>query len=132
MLVESHSAENSYSCRPTEIAFLVLGRMLCSWAHLPAMGYADAKSKRGAHLRLQSHGNTISSRAPPEQHGASLVVIQLTESLPASRLRLPAPERHRKEPCGDSAVPGVAPAPVGSRRTCLRPGTRMLSAALST
>lgn len=128
MLVESHSAESSYSRRHTEIAFLVLGRMLCSWAPSPAMGYADAKSKR----RLQSHGNAISSRASTEQHGASPVVIQLTQSLPASHLHLLAPERHRKEPCGDSAVPGAVPAPVGSGRTHPRPGRRMLSATLST
>ena len=131
MLVESHLAESSYSRRHTEIAFLVLGRMLRSRAPSPAMGYADARSKCGAHLRLQSHSNAI-SRAPAEQRGASLVVIQLTESLLASHLHLVAPERRRKEPCGDSAVPGVAPAPVGSRRTCPKPGRRMLSATLST
>jgi len=108
VLVDSRSAESSYSRRRTEIAFLVLGRTLCSRAPSPALGYAGAKSKRGAHLRLRSQGSGVPSRAPAELRGASPVGTDLAEPLPAAHLRLPSPERGRKEPCGDSAV---APAP---------------------
>lgn len=59
MLVESHSAESSYSRRRTEIAVLVLGRMLRSQA--PS---SEKPPPRGARrLQAQTRGSSVASKS---------------------------------------------------------------------
>lgn len=98
MLVESHSAESSYSRRRTEIAVLVLGRMLRSQAPSSAVGRAESKPKQGARSWLQSHGDAVS------RTWCQPLVIHPAGSL-QHLTPIPASEGHSEGTRGDRAVP---------------------------